>query len=64
MPQNETEKGGAGVVVDFYERIMESNASANVLIIILIILAAIPLFGIGVVATSGAAPAMIIDGGN
>jgi len=65
LPEGEkNDSGVVSTVVDFYERIMESNTSANILIIILIILAALPMLGIGIVATRGAAPADLADSGN
>lgn len=40
----------------FFERVLESRSGSNILIVILIVLAALPLLGIGVVTTRAAAP--------
>ncbi len=38
------------------ERLLESDKSANILIIVLILLCLIPAFGIGILVTRGVAP--------
>ena len=54
----EEEKTGIfQIVYAFYERILESKTSANLLIIALLILAALPIMGIGIAVTRAAAPA-------
>jgi len=44
-------------VVDWIDRMLDSHESANVLIILLIMLAIFPIIGMGVLLTRGAAPA-------
>ena len=44
-------------MIDMSERLLESNESANLLIIILIVLAVLPVLGIGVLLTRATAPA-------
>ncbi len=55
--REEKPSGVSGV----FERILESKSSANILIIVLIILAALPLSGIAIAAIQGAAPQEIIN---
>ena len=52
------------VMIGLSERVLESNTSANILIIVLIILLAIPLLGIGIMTTRAIAPVDSTQVGN
>ncbi len=59
MPENEsdgTKRGITTKLVQISERLLDSNETANVLIIVLVVLAILPILGIGVILTSAAAP--------
>ena len=43
-------------MIKISERMLDSHESANILIIVLILLAVLPIFGIGVILTRATAP--------
>lgn len=47
--------------VAWIDRMLDSHESANVLIILLIIIAILPLLGIGILLTRGAAPVQQVE---
>lgn len=49
------------LIAMFFERVLESKTSANLLILVLLILAALPISGIGIAVTRAAAPAHTLE---
>ncbi len=58
---NEEKSGVVHSTQVIFGKILESRTSSNILIIVLILLAALPLFGVGIMTTSAAAPQDIED---
>ena len=59
MLENEDDGAKPGItakIVETSERLLDSNETANVLIIVLVVLAILPILGIGVILTSVPAP--------
>ncbi len=64
MAEEDWEKGTPRIIgktLDWIDRMLDSHESANVLIILLIVLSILPLLGIGILLTRGAAPASQIE---
>lgn len=62
--QEEKKSGIRNSFAALLERVLESNKSANLLIIVLVILVAIPFLGIGIFVTRAGPPTEVPQSGN